>query len=84
VPKARAVFAELARQLGESAFFVGDVPSLADVMLAPQLDFLRDTPEWSIFAGGHDNLRAWLDRMCSRPSMAATTWERLAASAKAA
>jgi glutathione S-transferase len=46
MPKARAVFDELAFQLGDRRFFVGETLSLADVILAPQLDFLRATPEW--------------------------------------
>jgi glutathione S-transferase len=84
MPKAHTVFNELARQLGDSSFFVGNSISLADVLLAPQLDFLRQTPEWEPLASHHANLRAWLDRMNARPSMANTTWERVAAMAKAA
>jgi glutathione S-transferase len=84
MPKAHTVFNELARQLGDSPFFAGNSISLADVLLAPQLDFLRQTPEWEPLASHHANLRAWLDRMNARPSMANTTWERVAAMAKAA
>jgi glutathione S-transferase len=84
MPRAHAVFAELAQQLGESRFFVGDDISLADVMLAPQLEFLQDTPEWEPLTAHHENLRAWVGRMNARPSMAATTWERVAEMGKAA
>jgi glutathione S-transferase len=84
MPKAHAVFGELARQLGEKQFFIGESVSLADVILAPQMDFLRDTPEWEPLTAGHHNLRAWLDRMNRRPSMVATTWERVAGMANAA
>jgi glutathione S-transferase len=84
MPKATAVFEELARLLGDKAFFCGDSPSLADVILAPQLDFLVMTPEWQPLTAGNANLRAWLDRMNSRPSMARTTWEAVAALARAA
>jgi glutathione S-transferase len=84
MPKAHTVFNELARQLGDSPFFVGPSISLADVLLAPQLDFVRQTPEWEPLTAHHANLRAWLDRMNARPSMAATTWERVAEMAKAA
>jgi glutathione S-transferase len=79
MPKAHAVFGELARQLGERPFLAGDSISLADVLLAPQLDFFRETPEWEPLTADAANLRAWLDRMNARPSMAATTWERVAA-----
>jgi glutathione S-transferase len=84
MPKAHTVFNELARQLGDSPFFVGHSISLADVLLAPQLDFLRQTPEWEPLTAQHANLRAWLDRMNARPSMTATTWERVTEMAKAA
>jgi len=81
MPKARTVFDELARQLCNKQFFVGDAISLADVLLAPQLDFLRATPEWEPLTSKHANLGQWLDRMNARPSMAATTWERVSAMA---
>lgn len=84
MPNARTVFDELARQLGDKQFFVGDAITLADVLLAPQLDFLRLTPEWEPLTSKHANLGQWLDKMNARPSMAATTWERVAAMARAA
>ena len=84
MPKAHAVFDALARQLSDAPFFVGDSISLADILLAPQLDFFRATPEWEPLSTEHENLRTWLDRMNARPSMVATTWERVAAMAKAA
>jgi len=84
MPKARAVFDELARQLGDQPYFVGESVTLADVLLAPQLDLLREIPEWGPLTARHANLRAWLERMNARASMAATTWERVAAMAKVA
>lgn len=84
MPSARAVFDELAIQLGDRRFFVGDTLSLADVILAPQLDFLRATPEWEVLTAKHMNLGNWLDRMNERPSMVATTWERVTAMSRAA
>jgi len=79
MPAAHKVFTELARLLGEQAFFAGGSLSLADIMLGPQLDMFRMTPEWEPLTAEHGNIRAWLDRMNARPSMAATTWERVAA-----
>lgn len=84
MPKADVVFAELSRQLGDNEFFAGNSLSLADVLIAPQLDFLRVTPEWEKLAAGRPNLIEWLKRMNARPSMMATTWERVAAMAKSA
>lgn len=84
MPKAHIVFEELARQLGDGSYFVGESLSLADVQLAPQMDFLRETPEWEPLTAKLGKLRTWLDRMNARPSMIASTWERVAAMAKTA
>jgi glutathione S-transferase len=84
MPKAHVVIDEFARLLGDQLFFAGDSISLADVLLAPQLDFLGETPEWETLTAKHANLRLWLERMRARPSLAATTWERVAAMAKVA
>ena len=82
MPRARAVFAELARLLGDQPFFAGDALTLADLLLFPQLDFMQAAPEWATLAGPHAALDAWMDRMAQRPSAAATTWEQVAAMAK--
>lgn len=84
MPKARTVFAELARLLGEQAFFAGDSVSLADLMVAPAAAFFTATPEWAELGVPHANLVAWLKRMEARPSLQATTWERVSEMAKAA
>jgi glutathione S-transferase len=84
VPKARVVFAELARLLGEQPYFTGDAVSLADLLIAPQLAFFTQTPEWSVLSAPHANMVAWLARMEARPSFQATTWDRVAEMAKAA
>jgi glutathione S-transferase len=84
LPKARTVFDELARLLAGQTYLAGETLTLADLLLAPQLDFLKQTPEWQTLAAPHANLRSWLERMQARPSMLATTWERVAARAQAA
>jgi glutathione S-transferase len=84
LPKARTVFDELAGQLGSQPYFTGDTLTLADLLLAPQLDFLQQTPEWQALTASHPNLGRWLARMNARPSFAATTWEKVAAMAQAA
>jgi glutathione S-transferase len=84
MPKARAVFGELARLLGEQPFFAGQAISLADLLVAPQIEFFTQTPEWAVLGVPHANLVAWLARMEARPSMKATTWERVSEMAKAA
>jgi len=84
MPKARTVFSELARLLGEQSFFTGEALSLADLLVAPGVAFFTATPEWAELGTPHPNLVAWLARMEARPSMKATTWERVSELAKAA
>jgi glutathione S-transferase len=84
MPQARAVFEELVRLLGGQPYFAGDEMSLADLLVAPQIGFFTQTPEWSELGTPHANLVAWLARMEARPSMKATTWERVSEMAKAA
>jgi glutathione S-transferase len=84
MPQARAVFQELARLLGEQPWLAGETLSLADFLVAPQIGFFTQTPEWSVLGAPHSNLVAWLARMEDRPSMKATTWERVSEMAKAA
>ena len=81
MPRAHQVMGALAHELGDRPFFVGATPSLADVLLVPQLDFLSMTPEWATLSAPHPALVDWLARMNARPSLAATTWERIAARA---
>ncbi|HYE48359.1 MAG TPA: glutathione S-transferase family protein [Azospirillaceae bacterium] len=78
MPRAQVVFAELARLLGEGPYFTGEETSLADLLVAPQLDILSGTPEWRVLTGGQPNLVRWLERMNARPSFQRTTWARVA------
>jgi glutathione S-transferase len=84
MPQAHAVFKELARLLGDQPYFAGDTLSLADLLIAPQVDFFTQTPEWPALGAPHANLVAWLDLMAVRPSFQATTWDRVAEMARAA
>lgn len=79
MPRAQAVFQTLSRQLGDQPFLVGEALTLADLMIAPQLDVLSLTPEWAPLSAGRENLAEWLGRMRARPSFEATTYERLSA-----
>jgi glutathione S-transferase len=81
MPKAQAAFDELSRLLGEQPFLAGAQLSLADLLIAPQLDFFAQAPEWAALTAANPRLVAWLKRMNARPSMKATTWEEVAAMA---
>lgn len=84
MPKAQTVFDEIGRLLAGKAFLAGDAFSLADAMIAPQMDFLALTPEWEALTARHPNLVAWLEAMNARPSLKKTTWDLVAELAKAA
>ncbi len=77
MPRAQQVFELLARELGDRPYFTGEAATLADILLACQVDFFRELPEWAPLTGDRPNLVAWLERMNARPSMLATTWERV-------
>jgi glutathione S-transferase len=71
MPMARTCFAELDRLLGDKPYFTGDSVSIADILLASQLDLLSETPEGAELISG-TRLARWLDRMRTRPSFVAT------------
>ena len=84
MPRARVVFAELSRLLGERPYFAGDAVSLADILIASHLGFMVETPEWAELGAPRTNLVEWLQRMDGRPSIQATTWPAVAEMARAA
>lgn len=71
MPMARTCFTELDRLLSDKPYLAGDSVSLADIMLASQLELLCDTPEGVQLISG-TRLEPWLDRMRERPSFMAT------------
>src|ERR1700751_34592 len=77
VPNARICIAEIARLLDGHPWMAGDALSLADLLLAPHLSMFAQAPEGAQILREHENLRRWLARVEARPSMQATTWDRL-------
>jgi len=74
MPRAHVVFGELSGLLGDADWFGRDSISLADLMVAPHLDFFAQTPEWPELTAGRANLVDWLARVEHRASLEATTW----------
>jgi glutathione S-transferase len=71
MPMGKTCIGELDRLLGTQPFLAGDRLSIADILLAPQLDFFAATPEGrSLLAG--TRLEGWLARLNARPSMVST------------
>jgi glutathione S-transferase len=77
VPNARICIAEIARLLDGHTWMAGDALSLADLLLAPHLSMFAQAPEGAQILQEHENLSRWLARIEARPSMQATTWDRL-------
>jgi len=77
IPNARICIAEIARLLEDHSWMAGDAISLADLLLAPHLSMFALAPEGAAILRVHENLRSWLARIEARPSMQATTWDRL-------
>jgi len=78
MPDARLCIVTLADMLGTKTWFVGDTPTLADMMLGPTLAVLAATPEGAELMAG-TVLAGYLDRMNARASMQHTTREYLLA-----
>ena len=76
LPTARICIRELERLQGSAEFLAGDSLSIADLMLAPQLEYFRATPEGAELLQG-SSLDGWLTKMSLRASMQATQMERL-------
>jgi glutathione S-transferase len=76
LPKARTCIRELERLKGAANFMAGEQLSIADLMLAPHLEYFRATPEGAGLLQG-TTLEGWLTRMNMRGSMQATQTERL-------
>ncbi|MCW3847260.1 glutathione S-transferase family protein [Sphingomonas sp. LB-2] len=77
IPDGAVAVGEVARLLDDQPFMAGDAISLADCHLISQLSFLPHFDEGRALLAPHANLSAWIARMEARPSMAATSWERL-------
>jgi len=84
IPEARICIGEISRLLDGQRWMAGDAISLADLLLAPHLSMFAQAPEGALILQEHEDLRAWLARIEARPSMQATTWDRLLARAQAA
>jgi glutathione S-transferase len=84
IPKAEICVGEISRLLDEQPFMAGDEVSIADLMLAPHLVMFAETPEGAAMLQPGANVRSWVERMNARPSMMATTWDRMHELAQAA
>src|SRR5262245_7050222 len=70
VPQAQLCVREIERLMDGNAFLADDRPTLADLMLAPHLDYFAMTPEGQSALAPHPRLRDWQQRMATRASVA--------------
>jgi glutathione S-transferase len=77
IPDAQKCIAEIGRLLDGHIWMAGEAITLADLLLAPHLSMFAQAPEGAQILDEHDNLSGWLARIEARPSMRATTWDRL-------
>lgn len=77
MPRARTVFGELAKLLGDKPWFGGDGITLADLLVGPQLELFARAPEWDELVADAPNLAQFLTRIEARPAMQCTRMERL-------
>jgi glutathione S-transferase len=72
IPQARHCVGAIAGLVGDAGYLVGDAPTIADLMLAPQFVMFEMTPEGRDMIGEQPRLAAWLSVMATRPSMIKT------------
>jgi glutathione S-transferase len=72
MPMAETCFAVLDDILGDKPYLSGDSVTIADIMLAAQLDLFGECPEGRGLIDGTVNLKSWLERMKARPSFLST------------
>jgi glutathione S-transferase len=77
VPNARICIGEISCLLDDHTWMAGDQISLADLLLAAHLSMFAQSPEGEKILQERRNLSGWLTRVEARPSMKATTWDRL-------
>ena len=77
IPNARICIGEIGRLLNGHSWMAGQAVSLADLLLAAHLSMFAQATEGAQMLQEHENLTRWLARIEARPSMAATTWDKL-------
>lgn len=68
LPKLRAMFALLDKELGTRPYLAGDAFTLADAFLLPIIDYMRTLAETQDMLAASPHVQAWFDRVMARPS----------------
>ncbi|WP_018964172.1 glutathione S-transferase family protein [Ancylobacter sp. FA202] len=67
--EARQCLAAIAALMAGAPYLAGNELSLADLYLAPMVDYVRQAPEGAELLAAHPGLAAWWARMAARPSL---------------
>lgn len=81
LPQAAICLDEIGRLMADAPYLCGETPSIADLMLAPQLAYVAATPEGEALLAERPRLAGWLQRMGERPSMRRTRLPHLRSTA---
>jgi glutathione S-transferase len=73
VPKARVCLKAMSDLMGDNLWLAGPQLTLADLYVAPMLDYFLITPEGKDMIQQHENLAVWWARIAARPSMRTTS-----------
>jgi glutathione S-transferase len=73
IPQIRKIFGALDAAIGDRDFLVGDVFSLADVIMAPMVNYVAAMPEGKELLAAFPGLRRVMDNLTQRPSFVAAT-----------
>ena len=68
IPKAKTCVSEIGRILGSKPYIASSNLSLADLMVAPIVNYLRQTAFGNEFLPAHQNILDWMARIEQRPS----------------
>ncbi len=72
LPEVDRALGALARLADAAPWLIGDRVSLADLHLAPAIDYFQRTPEGAELLGKRPGLQAWWNAMRQRPSLLQT------------
>lgn len=68
IPDIKLAITKLTVQLGSNDFICGNDFSMADIMLAPMLDYLQRRPQGEELLSGNQALLTYIERLRQRPS----------------
>jgi glutathione S-transferase len=73
IPQIRKIFGALDAAIGDRDFVVGDALSLADVIMAPMVNYVGAMPEGKELLAASPGLRRAMEKLTQRPSFLAAT-----------